>query len=340
MSNILTLKVGGLTVRMDELGELQKLLEAASRGEMPITTAVEAPAPAPAVSRVEVPTADLQVLHKSGMSSHTIVMVARKELHVDTNSQRLAQAYPNMAVQASQWLQRPITEKYPFLYVSSIEIPHLGPGTAVVGLNSDKQLVVLALETDTDVKRVLRTMIARGFKALPGLGVVLGFDRDIEAAVMETFPKAQVLRCWTEMIANAPEKYRETLRDMEQSPSLKVAIKRFEQGPKDLVNFLKPMADDLLAHYEYSSNLWRVLRRASPIHRLQEELRQKIKAEDDRTAWLLTTWTCLRLQYQWHRIPVDSPQLSSLKYMKGEVSTEPASNRGIRRRSTESEKES
>ena len=333
MSDSLTVKVGNLTVRVDELAELQKLLEAARRGEVPAPQAGP-----PSVEMISQPTTpDLDLLRKAGLSSITIGMVTRKVLGIEAMSKRLEPDYPAIKQAAATWLQREITDKIQFLYVSLVDIPVLGTATAVVGLNAENRLVVLALEVDKDVKRVLRTVITRGLKG--NFGLVLGSNEQVDADVMETFPKAPVLRCWLNIASRMPQRHKEIIKALEKMPSLKDAQKALGNVPADLSKLLKPFSKDLLAYYQYDPKLWRALRR-SPMYRLQEELRVARLASDERSAWLLTTWACLRLQYQWQRIPVDSSQLDSLKYMKAEVSTGPSSNSRLRRRPAQSTKES
>lgn len=334
MSNGLTVKVGGLTVFVDELPELQKLLEAARGRSLPSDVVVPAVGPS---------NGDLEVLYKSDMSAQTVSQVVNRLFGMKLVSKDLAHAYPEIKQHATQWLQREIIEKIQFIYVAIVEVQVIGEMTAVVGLNTENKLVILALEAETNVAKVLRTLVARGFKVPSDMGAILGYDKAIEDAVLEVFPKVNILRCWLETVARAPERHRDILRELEQSPSLAAAQKALANVPMDLAKTLKPRSKELFAYFQYAPELWRVLRRTSPMHRFKEELRRKrIKntTRDQRSAWLLTTWACLRLQYQWYRIPVDSTQLSTLKYMKAEVSTEPTSNRGIRRRSTESKKES
>lgn len=85
------------------------------------------------------------------------------------------------------------------------------------------------------------------------------------------------------------------------------------------VHCLEKDLDSLLMHYRFEKSLWRALKSTNPIERVNREFKRRTKAMDtlgERALQVLVAFTALRLEYNWQKIPANSPQLDGLTYIK------------------------
>jgi hypothetical protein len=258
------------------------------------------------------------------MSLHTIVMVSRKLLHIDTTGKRLGDSYDAIAARAAQWLSRPIKDVFSTIFISELKVPPGVSGHAVIGLNSSNQMVILSVEA-SDIQTTLKKLQARGLRSNGVQTLVLPLSEKIEDAARKTFPNAEVQRDWLSVIANAPPQFRPAIKEMMLETSVNGTKNKFKQAAKShpaIRDYVDPYLDELLTYFKYDKSSWRVLRGLASNERLESELsRRSKKASNQEEAQILTSWIALRLQFHWLKIPVDSPQLSSLRYIKEQADT-------------------
>jgi hypothetical protein len=273
----------------------------------------------------EVARRGIELIQESGMTLHSIVMVARKILHIETTGKRLGDSYDALAARASLWLSRPVKDTFTALFISEIKIPPGVAGYAVIGLNSTNQMVILAIEPGSEPVQVFKRLQARGLRVNSVKLIVLPIDDKIEKAAKMMFVNASVQRCWLSVISNAPSSLRSAIKDMmlETSPAdTKAKLKAATKLNPDIKKYVEPYLPELLTYFQFDRALWRVLRGLASNERLGSELtRRSKKATSPEEAQILTSWIALRLQFHWIKIPVDSPQLSSLRYIKEHADT-------------------
>ncbi len=282
---------------------------------------------------------EIELLESRDISLHTIVMVARKMLNIDTTGKKLFSSYTQISEAAESWLTRTIRETYAIIYIHQIEVPKLGSHLAIVGLSAEKQLTILSLHKGEDVKGALKALVARGLRAGNVRLGILGLNKKIEDGFRSVFPKATIGRCWHSISLTAPESLRNKIKDISILTSLKEIKKQMVESK--VSKYLELHLPELTAYLEFDQSLWRVLRTMSPLYRLNNSLRSRIRSvANEREAIVLVTWECLRIQYHWRKIPVDAEQLSNLRYIKKHadeaagVATS-ATKRTVRRRSAE-----
>lgn len=77
--------------------------------------------------------------------------------------------------------------------------------------------------------------------------------------------------------------------------------------------------DLLLVHYRFDRSLWRSLRTINPIERVNKELKRRTKSMEtlgERTLMVVAAFTAMRLEFQWRRLPVDTPRIMNLRSVK------------------------
>ncbi len=309
--------IGGVTIKVTlDDQELQKLVDITSKGQSkrPISyqePEIEYEEESEGVSHAQ---SDLDLLRTRSISQHTVVMVARKMLNIDTTSKKLVSSYPQIAEAAERWAKRSLKESYKILYVSRIAVPTLGDALCAVGLNEDNQFIILSVETGATVRAALKGLISRGLRANNVKLGVLGVDKEIEKEFVSLFPSATIQRCWASVTSSAPVELREQIRGLSMISSEKAL--RNIKSPK-LAKYLEPYVEELTAYLDFDKKLWRVLRTLNPNIRLHAALKTRVKlVANEHEAQVLVTWECLRIQYHWKKIPVDAEQLSNLRYIK------------------------
>lgn len=255
----------------------------------------------------------IELLKEVGFSLHTIVMVTRKILKIETTGKLLEDSWDRITTQSRDWFTRPIKDTFDILFASRITMPS-GSAIAVIGLNSDNQMVILGIEHQ-DIYGTLNALRARGLRANSVKLAVLSLTPDFDDAFTKIFPHVKIQRDWGSVIDAAPVPIRDDVRSLMLQNSAADTIAGFKKSKAR--EYLEPHIESLITYFEMDRRLWRVLRALSNISRLEDEIRTKTKmAEGPDETKFLVTWAALRLQFHWIKIPVDSAQLSNLKYIK------------------------
>jgi hypothetical protein len=346
-------KIGNIEmdIEPEDLRNLLGLNQPQSSTTTPVVT-VPSHEPIPVINQrdvepsIEASRRGIELIVESGMSLHTIVMVSRKLLHIDTTGKRLGDSYDAIAARAAQWLSRPIKDTFSTLFISEISIPPGLKGHAVIGLNSSNQMVILAIEPGDDPGVAFKQLQARGLRFNSVKLLVLPISDKIDKAARAAFTNAEVQRCWLSVISSAPTSLRSAIKDAMLETSAAETKSRLKAASKlnpDIKKYVDPHLSELLTYFKYDKSLWRVLRGLASNERLESELsRRSKKATSPSEAQILVSWIALRLQFHWLKIPIDSPQLSSLRYIKEQVDTGasvvrvPTQKSHIRRRSSQS----
>ena len=77
--------------------------------------------------------------------------------------------------------------------------------------------------------------------------------------------------------------------------------------------------ESLLTHYSFDKRLWRTLKTTNPIERVNKELKRRTKTMEtvgERTLMIITAFTALRLEMNWHKTPMDSSNILNLNNVK------------------------
>jgi putative transposase len=159
---------------------------------------------------------------------------------------------------------------------------------------------------------------------LPGLG----------DAFLESFPKAQVARCWVHkgrnVIPRVPRRYQAAFQtdwdkvayaeNRSAARSSFDALKdRWSKNAGDAVECMERDIEALLVHYDFPHEHWDALRTTNPIERVNKEFKRRSKAMEvvspDGLKALLA-FTALRLEFGWAITPISSNSLRQLKWRK------------------------
>jgi len=131
-------------------------------------------------------------------------------------------------------------------------------------------------------------------------------------------------------MAKTPERLREPFKLLankvmyaSSENAARVAFKelklQMQSDAQRAVYCLEKDLESLLVHYRFERSLWRSLRTMNPIERVNKELKRRTKSMEtvgENTLMIVTAFTALRLEYNWQRLSVDSPQLLHLKRVK------------------------
>lgn len=289
---------------------------------------------------------DLAVLHLAGLSTRTLALVSKRILGVEIGKNMVTQSLALVEDKALAWLERDLSEEYWALYVDGTHF-HMQrrgstekePSLVVVGVNTANRLSVLAIvpwykDQADSWREVFGDLKRRGLSSTAvRIGIMDGLP-GLESIFREAFPKAVTGRCWVHALKNALSKTPERLRESFKQLAHKVMyassenaarlsfqeLQRAMQGDAQrAVHCLEKDLEALLAHYRFDRSLWRSLRTTNPIERVNKELKRRTKSMEtvgEKTLMIVAAFVAMRLEYNWHRFPVDSLRFMNLKYMK------------------------
>lgn len=252
----------------------------------------------------------LQILKTINFSNHTITMISSRLFGIRVPGGQIEKQFEPIREAASRWSDRPLkSERIWAVFLAPIQPPKLGRRFVAVGLNDDNQQVILEIaKTEAELyKRCSERGLA--FKAVEF--AMLSFEMSTKI-FREYFPKAEIGRDWQEFA------------ELSERPADKEKIRVLMVNPdkRDVAKKLKALKgpDELLTYFNFDRQLWRVLRTASNISKIDAELRSHTKSLKDVDAIdFASLWTLLRVQYQWLRIPVTAKQFDSFRHIKPQV---------------------
>jgi len=289
---------------------------------------------------------DLAVLHLAGISNRTLSMISKRILGLEVSKDTVNKSIGTIEEKALQWLERPITDAYWALFIdgTNFRMQRRGstekePSLVVIGLNSHNRMSILTIQPGHKDRaecwaEVFSDLVKRGLKTeAVRIGVMDGLP-GLESKFKETFIQAVTGRCWVHALKNALAKTPERLRDSfhhlagkvmyaTSESNARVAFKELKLAmgadAQRAVHCLEKNLDSLLAHYKFDGKTWRALRTTNPIERVNKELKRRTKSMEtigERTLMVLTAFTAMRLEFNWHKIPVDAERLNNLKFVK------------------------
>lgn len=289
---------------------------------------------------------DVALLHLAGLSTRMLSMISKRLLGIEISPDTISKSLAVVEEKALGWLERPFFEPYWALFVdgTNFRIQRRGstekePSLVVLGLNGRNQMSILAItpgQKDNVFcwKAVFDDLKRRGLDASQvRLGIMDGLT-GLENAFREAFPKSQTARCWVHSLRNAmaktPKRLVESFKMLSHQvmyasgeESARSAFKALKQNmgsdARSAVACLEKDLDSLLVHYRFEKSLWRCLKTTNPIERVNRELKRRTKTMEtlgERTLRIVAAFTALKLEYNWQKTPMDSPQLLELKYIK------------------------
>ena len=209
----------------------------------------------------------------------------------------------------------------------------------VLGIDESNRMSILAIEPGTKDNTeawaaVFSELRKRGLDIdAVRVGIMDGLP-GLERLFKETFPNAMTARCWVHALKNACAKVPTRLHEVFKKLAHQVMYASSENAARmafgelksamntdaqRAVHCLEKDLDSLLVHYRFEKSLWRVLRTTNPIERVNKEFKRRTKSMEtlgERTLEILVAFTALRLEWGWHRTPVNSPKLIGLSGVK------------------------
>lgn len=289
---------------------------------------------------------DMAVLHLAGLSNRTLAMISRRILGVEVSKDTVSKSLSVVEDQALAWLERDLKEDYWGLFVdgTNFRMQRRGstekePSLVVVGINKNNRLSILTIQPGhkdnaDSWREVFGDLKRRGLNAeAVRIGVMDGLP-GLENVFRESFTNAVTGRCWVHSLRNAMAKTPERLRDAFKVLSHKVMYASSENQArvafKELklamqsdaqraVHCLEKDLDSLLVHYRFDRPLWRSLRTTNPIERVNKELKRRTKSMEtlgEKTLMIVAAFTAMKLECNWQRLAVDSPNIMNLKTVK------------------------
>lgn len=285
---------------------------------------------------------DLAVLHLAGISTRTLGMISRRILGIEVSRQTITQSLGLIEESALKWLERPLTDEYWALFIdgTNFRIQRRGtterePALVVLGLDRNNRLNVLAIEPGQKDnvncwREVFSDLKRRGLHSeAVQLGIMDGLP-GIEQAFTEEFTQAKAARCWVHAMRNAmakvPNRFSATFKSLADNVGYasderhaRLAFHTLKEtlgvDAKRAVACLEKDLEALLVHYSFDKRLWLTLRSTNPIERVNKEFKRRTKTMEslgERTLRIVTAFTALRLHFNWHKIPADSPTMQNL----------------------------
>lgn len=209
----------------------------------------------------------------------------------------------------------------------------------VLGIDERNCMSILAVERGTKDsadcwEAVFDELRSRGLDMnAVRIGIMDGLP-GLESRFRECFPNAVTARCWVHALRNAcgktPARLHDTFKKLahrvmyatsENSARLAFQELKAAMGTdaERAVHCLEKDLDSLLVHYRFEKSLWRALKTTNPIERVNREFKRRTRAMDtlgERTLQVLVAFTVLRLEYNWQKMPANSSQLDSLRWIK------------------------
>jgi putative transposase len=287
---------------------------------------------------------DLALLHLAGISNRTLSMISKRILGITVSKDTVQRSLATIEEGALTWLERPITEDYWALFIdgTNFKMQRRGstekePSLVVIGLNQQNRMSILTIQpgqkdSADSWEQVFADLVKRGLKSQAvRIGVMDGLP-GLESKFRERFTQSVTGRCWVHALKNAlaktPERLRVAFKSLadrvmyaSSENAARVAFKELKlaMGPdaQRAVYCLEKDLDSLLAHYKFDSNTWRSLRTTNPIERVNKELKRRTKSMDsvgERTLMVVAAFTALRLEFNWHKTPVDSKNINNLMF--------------------------
>jgi putative transposase len=289
---------------------------------------------------------DMAVLHLAGLSTRTLAMVSKRILGVEVGKDTVSKSLKVVEEKALAWLDRDLNEEYWALFIDGTNFriqrrnsTEKEPSLVVVGINKQNRMSILAIQPGTkdnaeSWKEVFKDLARRGLKTESvRIGIMDGLP-GLENTFKEFYPNAVTARCWAHALRNAmaktPERLREPFKFLvnkvmyaSSENAARVAFKelklQMQSDAQRAVHCLEKDLESLLVHYRFERGLWRSLRTTNPIERVNKELKRRTKSMEtvgENTLMIVTAFTALRLECNWQRLSVDSPQLINLRTIK------------------------
>lgn len=289
---------------------------------------------------------DMAVLHLAGISTRDLEMMSNRILGLEVSRQTVSNALETIEQKSVEWLTRPISGNYWALYVdgTNFSVQRRGstekePQLVVLGIDDTNRKSVLAIEPGTKDnvdawEAVFNELIRRGLKTENvRIGIMDGLP-GLENLFKKIFPKSVTARCWIHALRNAlakaPARFRVAFKKLAHgvmyAPSedqARVAFKALKEAmgadAERAVRCLEKDLDSLVVHYRFEKRFWMTLKTTNPIERINREFKKRSRPMGtlgEGTLESLLAFTALRLEMGWRQVPVDSPKLAKLKYMR------------------------
>lgn len=255
------------------------------------------------------PLEDVALLKGAGFTNSTIAMIANKVLSVPAKGDTIVDNWVKIRPAIDQWFERKLEDEGIWgLIIAPISVPRMGALNAVVGINKKNQNIVLALEPNK-LPAIFDALIERGLKEKAIQFVMFSLQLGSTSDVKSYFPKAKIGRDWQEVI--------DMIEDEEEKAELQTAMLTPDVNEAKAILRAYNQPSELLTYYQFDKKLWRGLRSATTIYRIERELKTRTKtADNDSKLELISKFTLLRLQYHWRKYPLDSDLLKNMKYIQ------------------------
>lgn len=289
---------------------------------------------------------DLAVLHLAGVSTRDLEMMSRRVLGIEVSRQTVSNSLECIEEKALEWLTRPIDKKYWALYIdgTNFNVQRRGsterePSLVVLGIDETNRKSILAIEPGTKDnvdawEAVFNELIRRGLKPEHvRLGIMDGLP-GLEGLFRKVFHNSETARCWIHALKNAlaktPSRFRPAFKKLvrgvmyaESEDGARKAFLSLKEvmgsDAERAVKCLEKDIDSLLVHYRFERKYWMALKTTNPIERVNKEFKKRSRSMGtlgEKTLESLLAFTALRLEMNWRKVPVDSPGLAKLKFMR------------------------
>ncbi len=252
------------------------------------------------------PLEEVAWLKGSGFTNSTIAMIVKQILGVHVKGETIVDNWEKIKAALEVWYSRNLQkEEIWALYLTPIDFPSLGPTIVVVGINKLNQYVPIML-SPRGIKETLKLLVQRGVKEKQVKFAMLSSKLTSTSEFKSTFPKAKIGRDWQEVI--------DATEDEEEAEDLRTAMITPDINEAKAILRAYNHSSELLNYYQFDKKLWRCLRTASPVYRIDREVRSKTRdVTSEIRKWLLAKFSLLRLHYHWRKYPIDSDTLKNLK---------------------------
>lgn len=252
----------------------------------------------------------IELLRKIGMSNKTLSMIANNVFGVRAEGKDLDRKFKEIETEMDQFFTKKIEDSVWVLFVAPIDVPIYGSNLCVVGLTDKAELVMLDISPKSP-KEIFASLIKRGINSKDIKLGVLSFQFEDKKSFSAAFPKAQVALDWQE--------FHSITLGVEAKAKIKVAMgAETEKEALKFMSSVKNYPKELFTHFKFDQDLWRALKTTACIKRIEKDLKLKLRpnlTQSEENQHLIYIWSLARLQYYWRKVPVNSNQLTGLKYI-------------------------
>jgi hypothetical protein len=267
----------------------------------------------------------LVVLEAAGISVHTATIVFNHAFDEKLNAKKLPEKIKELSLKTVEHLKRPLKETY-----WGVLIAPGHRGLVASGVNSDNKMSILGLtegnpRDPSTISNLVKELKSRGLRGVD-IFIISG-PKALREAVAKVYPASRLGADWSYVIHQAGlevplarrASFLEQLKEIQYAQSKSAAIKLLKNIKKEpkAVEIIEHELGALTEYLHFPEKVWRALRTTKVLTRMDQEVTNKLrKAEKFHAEEFLINFICLRLEYHWNKIPIDSTSLSNLKYLK------------------------